>query len=424
MDSIIQKSKKELINIIKEEWDQIIIGFSGGKDSTCVVQLVLDCIIENKINTPVRILSSDTLIENPLITKQIHNMHKQINEISLKYNLNVETKILYPKKENTYLYNTIIKGYATPLNIGGRWCTRTLKVDPMKEYYKNISEKTLLLTGVRLDESSSRKKNIEKMLNGKSIKKIRENLYSFPIIKDWKLSDVWDYIQDITRNDPYYLNTSTLWEIYRDATLEDTCPSSVDISVGNGSKSCGKSRYGCYLCPLVRKDTSLEANIKNGHEELKGYLELRNFYMSRCYDPVFRDRFNKKKQVRFKEVKYDQLNDLIAFKLLDKKIKGNLGDFIVVNVTNLEEAKEIILNQNVRIKEKETLYKKGSKYFVPTTGQLSLEFRVSLLQKVISVEENYNIKVLTDVERKTMLDWLNKTTIEGSGKIYDFAEEL
>lgn len=51
----------------KRPW---VIGYSGGKDSTTVVELVYKMLLslnENERNKNVYIVSSDTLIENPLI---------------------------------------------------------------------------------------------------------------------------------------------------------------------------------------------------------------------------------------------------------------------------------------------------------------------------------------------------------------------
>ena len=51
-----------------------ILGFSGGKDSTCMVQLVWNAISdlpENQRQKKIYIISSDTLVESPKIVEQI-----------------------------------------------------------------------------------------------------------------------------------------------------------------------------------------------------------------------------------------------------------------------------------------------------------------------------------------------------------------
>ncbi|MBT5993262.1 MAG: DNA phosphorothioation system sulfurtransferase DndC, partial [Thaumarchaeota archaeon] len=51
-----------------------ILGFSGGKDSTCMVQLVWNALLdlpENQRQKKIYIISSDTLVESPKIVEQI-----------------------------------------------------------------------------------------------------------------------------------------------------------------------------------------------------------------------------------------------------------------------------------------------------------------------------------------------------------------
>ncbi len=51
-----------------------IIGFSGGKDSTCLVQLVWNALSElspEKLQKQVYVISSDTLVESPQIAARI-----------------------------------------------------------------------------------------------------------------------------------------------------------------------------------------------------------------------------------------------------------------------------------------------------------------------------------------------------------------
>lgn len=417
----VNKSKTKLLDIINEnDFHQIIVGFSGGKDSTCVVQLLIDTVIENELDLPIKILSSDTLIENPLISVQIKNMHSQINEISKKYDLDLETLIVKPILENTFFYKSILMGYATPLNTKGRWCTRTLKVDPMESIYKNIDQKSLLLTGVRRDESSSRKNNIDNMLGKDDFTETKKNIFSFPIIKDWKLSDVWDYLMDIVRNDDYMLETSKLWEIYRDGTTDDVCPSSMEMLVENNSNGCGKSRYGCFMCPLVAKDKSLEANIANGRKDLIGYNELRKYYIERCYDPKYRDRMNRRGQCKLKKVEFNKEKSKISYKLLSTYYYGNISEFNVINAKDSDEALEKIKLGTATIKnpfpkksifehdKKEVLFKINGDYFAPMTGRLSLEFRYSLLLKILEIENKYKIIILSIEERRVFMEWLSE----------------
>ena len=53
-----------------------ILGFSGGKDSTCMIQLIWNALVtlpKNKITKKIFIISSDTLVESPKIVETVTN---------------------------------------------------------------------------------------------------------------------------------------------------------------------------------------------------------------------------------------------------------------------------------------------------------------------------------------------------------------
>ena len=69
----------------KRPW---MIGFSGGKDSTllcCLVMEMLQRLPENKRNKTVYIVSSDTMVENPIVRDYMHRMSKMIGEGDAPY---------------------------------------------------------------------------------------------------------------------------------------------------------------------------------------------------------------------------------------------------------------------------------------------------------------------------------------------------
>ena len=114
-----------------------------------------------KRNKTVYIVSSDTMVENPIVQNYMHQMSKMINENC--GHLNVRADIIYPKVEDTFWSKVIGLGYPTPEPPGFRWCTERLKIHPMNKYtldtIKNNGEVVLLL-GVRKAESVYRANNI------------------------------------------------------------------------------------------------------------------------------------------------------------------------------------------------------------------------------------------------------------------------
>ncbi len=71
----------EIRYVYKSDKRPWIIGYSGGKDSTTVVELVYEMLLSLPIDERTKnvyIISSDTLIENPLIKIYMSKMNKML----------------------------------------------------------------------------------------------------------------------------------------------------------------------------------------------------------------------------------------------------------------------------------------------------------------------------------------------------------
>lgn len=85
--------KKEMELVYLHDRRPWMIGYSGGKDSTLLCQLVfemLEGLPEKKRWKPVYIVTSDTMVENPIVKAYMHKMSKAINDASAAKNLNVQ----------------------------------------------------------------------------------------------------------------------------------------------------------------------------------------------------------------------------------------------------------------------------------------------------------------------------------------------
>ena len=102
-----------------------IIGYSGGKDSTTVVELVyemLQSLQPQERHKNVYIVSSDTLIENPLIKIYLSKMNTMLGESAEKDGLPIKSCMVTPEFNNTFWTNIIGKGLPTPrMNGTFRW---------------------------------------------------------------------------------------------------------------------------------------------------------------------------------------------------------------------------------------------------------------------------------------------------------------
>ena len=178
-----------------------MIGFSGGKDSTLLCCLVIEMLMrlpENARNKKVYIVSSDTLVENPIVRTYMHRMSALINENCKQYN--VKAEIIYPKTEDTFWSKVIGLGYPTPEPPGFRWCTDRLKIYPMNEYtMRTIKDngEVILLLGVRKAESVYRANNIKaREIEGKLLVPHNDlnNAYVYNPIVELPNEEVWKFL--------------------------------------------------------------------------------------------------------------------------------------------------------------------------------------------------------------------------------------
>jgi len=116
-----------------------ILGFSGGKDSTCMAQLVwnaLSRLPKEKLQKRVYIISSDTLVESPQIAQRITNNLDNIEKAAKKADLPIGTNLLRPPTSDTFWVRLLGLGYPAPTN-WFRWCTDMLKINNADRFIKD-----------------------------------------------------------------------------------------------------------------------------------------------------------------------------------------------------------------------------------------------------------------------------------------------
>jgi DNA sulfur modification protein DndC len=86
------------------------------------------------------------------------------------------------------------------------------------------------------------------------------------------LEEVWWIINAIPS--PWGFDNQILFKIYMDASADDyECPV---VVTDDKHKSCGQSRFGCWICTVVKEDKSMSALIKNGINWMQPLLNFRN----------------------------------------------------------------------------------------------------------------------------------------------------
>lgn len=255
-----------------------IIGFSGGKDSTAVLQLVWYAIKEIPVeqrHKEIHVVCNDTLVENPRIVEWIDQNLDNIAKSAEKDQLPIIVAKTNPELEDSFWVNLIGKGYPAPNN-SFRWCTERLKINPTSKYIKaKVAEKgeVVILLGTRTDESETRKKSMNKFQIGTNRLKRHVNLnlaFVYSPISHLTTNELWEYLMQVPN--PWNGSNRSLITLYRNGSGGD-CPLVIDTT----TPSCGQSRFGCWVCTVVKKDKSMEALIENGEEKFEPLLDLRDW---------------------------------------------------------------------------------------------------------------------------------------------------
>ena len=113
-----------------------VIGYSGGKDSTATLQLIWNAVAQIPVSErrkPIYVISSDTLVETPVIVKYIDSALQKMNIAAKEQQLNLTAHKLTPQIQDTFWVNLIGKGYPAPNSVF-RWCTDRMKIKPSNRF--------------------------------------------------------------------------------------------------------------------------------------------------------------------------------------------------------------------------------------------------------------------------------------------------
>lgn len=275
--SLIQSTLEELKTKFLASKRTWVVAFSGGKDSTCALQLVYEMLVSLQPNQrrQTYAIASNTLVEAPHIDKFLKEVIHSINSHAKKNNIPFEILQVRPTRKDEFWVNLIGKGYPSPTRTF-RWCTDRLKITPAKAEVAKITQKygsALLILGSRKAESSNRKKSIEKrILNEEGYSQHHDfpDTLTFSPIAEWSTDEVWAYLS--THKPLWDKDHSELFSLYTKASGEE-CQFITNLS----QSSCGGSRFGCWVCTVVSEDKSMQGFIESGQENLKPLNEFRNY---------------------------------------------------------------------------------------------------------------------------------------------------
>ena len=259
-----------------------IIGFSGGKDSTVLLTLVwmaMNRLKEKGENLARRVyvVCNDTMVENPVIEEYVINVLDKIDRAAKEQKMPISVTRTTPTIEDSFWCCVIGKGYPVPNN-SFRFCTEKMKIKPTSQFITDqvsADGEAIVLVGTRLSESQARERSIKRHeIKGHRLSKhpLNPNTYTYAPIKELMLEEVWWIINALPS--PWGFDNKILFDIYRDASADDyECPT---VVTDDSHRSCGQSRFGCWICTVVKEDKSMSSLINSGVVWMKPLLDFRN----------------------------------------------------------------------------------------------------------------------------------------------------
>ncbi|WP_205479529.1 DNA phosphorothioation system sulfurtransferase DndC [Sphingomonas arenae] len=254
-----------------------VVGYSGGKDSTTALQLIWAAILalpEEQRTKKIYVISSDTLVETPVVSHYIDVSLERIAKAAAEQNMPIETHKVVPDVDKSFWVNLIGRGYPAPSR-RFRWCTERLKIEPANDFIRSrVAEfgEVVMVLGVRRQESATRAQVMSlHKIEGSRLSRHSSllNAFVYAPISEFSTDDVWAYL--LQNPSPWGNDNRDLVAMYRNAASGE-CPLVVDTS----TPSCGNSRFGCWVCTVVERDKAMEAMIDSGEEWLTPLLEYRD----------------------------------------------------------------------------------------------------------------------------------------------------
>ena len=239
-----------------EHW---AIAWSGGKDSTCTLTLVIAVIQSGEIPAPKRltVLYADTRMELPPLAIAAQLIMEQLRALS------IDVRVVRADLDKRFFVYMLGRGVPPPNNSTLRWCTRQIKVDPMQLALDRLlaaDASALVITGVRQGESAIRDRRIEmscardgaecgqgwyQQLIPES-KGLRGRIATLAPIVHWRVCLVWDWLKIYAPMREYGAwQTALLADAYGGDEAEEI-----------------NARTGCNGCPLAAKEPALEAILQ------------------------------------------------------------------------------------------------------------------------------------------------------------------
>lgn len=245
---------------LRAYWDRhehVAVAWSGGKDSTATLTLMIHLIEAGHLPRPARlhVFYADTRQELPPIQRAAELLMAMLADRDW-----IEVTVVRAPLDKRFMVYILGRGVPPPNNNTLRWCTRQIKVEPMAEALGRAIESlpgtALMITGVREGESAVRDGRIAMSCSKDGAecgqgwyqqvlpeaKGIKGRIATLAPILHWRVCTVWDWLR-----------------IYAPRPEFGGWPTSIlaDAYGGDDAEEVN-ARTGCIGCPLASKDTALD----------------------------------------------------------------------------------------------------------------------------------------------------------------------
>ncbi|USI71642.1 phosphoadenosine phosphosulfate reductase domain-containing protein [Sphingomonas morindae] len=239
------------------EHDHIAVAWSGGKDSTALVTILVHLIEAGELPRPARlfVFYADTRMELLPIQASAELIMAKLRERDW-----ITLEVVMAPLDKRFMVYMLGRGVPPPNNNTLRWCTRQIKVDPMtaalETALNGLSGSALMITGVRQGESAVRDGRIA-MSCGKDgaecgqgwyqkalpeAKSLRGRLNTLAPLLHWRVCIVWDWLK-----------------VYAPQPEFGGWPTQMLADAYGGDDAVEKNaRTGCTECPLAEDDTAVQ----------------------------------------------------------------------------------------------------------------------------------------------------------------------